>query len=79
MIVWFSPTTIVLRAIGSCTLVISCHVVAPLDRDASTVVVETPLTPSATSLMAAGAAYTIAAVMAVKRSLDSSGAAPSPS
>jgi hypothetical protein len=31
------------------------------------VVGETPLTPSATSLMAAGAAYTTPATMAVKR------------
>ena len=43
-------------AIGSWTLVISCHVVAPVERPASMVVGETPLTPSATSLMAAGAA-----------------------
>ena len=41
---------------GSCTLVISCHVVAPVDRDASTAAGDTPLTPSATSLIAAGAA-----------------------
>ena len=44
------------RAIGSCTLVISCQVVAPVDLEASSVVADTPLTPSATSLIATGAA-----------------------
>ena len=46
---------------------ISCQVVAPVEREASTVLGETPLTPSATSLMAAGAAYTTPAKIAVKR------------
>ena len=46
---------------------IFCQVVLPLDRAASTVVGETPLTPSATSLVAIGTAYTTAATMAVNR------------
>ena len=44
------------RAIGSCTLVIICQVVLPVERAASTVVGETPRMPSATSLVAIGTA-----------------------
>ena len=54
-------------AIGSWTLVISCQVVAPVEREASSVVGATPRMPSATNLTATGAAYTTAATMAVKR------------
>ena len=43
-------------AIGSWTLVISCHAVWPVDRPASTVAAGTARTPSAMSLMATGAA-----------------------
>ena len=46
---------------------ISCQAVDPVERAASTVVGETPLTPSATSLIAAGAAYTMPATIAVNR------------
>ena len=53
--------------IGSCTLVISCQAVVPVEREASIVVGETALTPSATSLIATGAAYTTPATMAVNR------------
>ena len=44
-------------AIGSCTLVIICQVVVPADWAASMVVGETLRMPSATSLIAAGAAF----------------------
>ena len=43
-------------AMGSCTCVISCHAVVPVDLEASIVVAGTAFTPSATSLIAAGAA-----------------------
>ena len=44
------------RDIGSCTLVISCHVLDPAAVAASIVVGDTPRMPSATILMATGAA-----------------------
>ena len=43
------------------------QVVLPADRAASTVVAETASIPSATSLIAAGAAYARAATIAVNR------------
>ncbi len=43
-------------AIGSWTWVISCQEVVPVEREASMVVAGTALMPSATSLIAAGAA-----------------------
>ena len=55
------------RAMGICTLVMIWMVMAPADSAASTVAAETALMPSATILIAAGAAYAIAATMAVNR------------
>ena len=63
---WFVASTSEPCAIGSCTLVISCQVVVPVDRHASTALGE-PRTPSATSLIAAGAAYMMPATIAVNR------------
>ena len=45
MMVWLSPTTMVLRAIGSCTLVNRCHRVWPAESVASIVVAETVRIP----------------------------------
>ena len=55
------------RAIGSWTFEIICQRVLPLERAASTVVGETPRMPSATSLVAIGTAYAVAAMIAVNR------------
>ena len=63
------------RAIGSWTLEIICQVVLPLARAASTVVGETPRIPSATSLVAIGTAYAVAATIAVNRLAPNSASA----
>jgi len=53
--------------IGSWTLVIVCQLLDPEATAASTVVSDTPRMPSATILVATGAAYTTAAAIAVNR------------
>ncbi len=45
MVVWLSPTMMVLRAIGICTLRNRCHQVWPAESVASIVVGETALMP----------------------------------
>ena len=56
MVVWLSPTRIVRRAMGSCTLLTICHLLEPIERAASMVVGETLRMPSAVILMATGTA-----------------------
>ena len=45
IVVWLTPTMIVLRAIGICTLVSRCHFVWPAESVASIVVGDTALIP----------------------------------
>ena len=45
IVVWFSPTMIVLRAIGICTFISRCHDVWPAESVASIVVADTALMP----------------------------------
>ena len=45
IVVWLSPTMMVLRAIGICTLRSRCHVVCPAESVASIVVSDTALMP----------------------------------
>ena len=53
---WLAASSNEPRAIGICTLVIICQRLEPADSAASMVVGETPRMPSATILMAGGAA-----------------------
>ena len=45
IVVWFSPTMMVLRAIGSCTFRSRCQDVCPAESVASIVVSDTALMP----------------------------------
>ena len=45
IVVWLSPTMMVLRAIGICTLRSRCHLVCPAESVASMVVGDTALIP----------------------------------
>ena len=56
MIVWFSPTMMVGRAIGSCTLRSRCQADWPAESVASTVVGETERMPWAAILISGGRA-----------------------
>ena len=56
MIVWFRPTMMVLRAIGSWTLVSRCQRVWPAESVASIVVVETWRMPYPAIRMIGGSA-----------------------
>ena len=56
MMVWFRPTTIVERAIGSCTLVSRCQKVWPAESVASMVVGETVRMPWPAILINGGSA-----------------------
>ena len=55
-IVWLTPSRIMRRASGSCTLPSSCIRVAPIDVAASTVLTGTPRIPSAVIRIAGGIA-----------------------
>ena len=56
MIVWLRPTTMVLRAIGSCTLRSRCKLVCPAESVASIVVVDTVRMPWPAIRMIGGSA-----------------------
>ena len=53
---WLMPTTIVRRAIGSCTWRSICDRVRPIDRAASTVVADTDLMPCSVIRTSGGSA-----------------------
>ncbi len=55
-IVWLTPSKIIRRASGSCTLRSNCLRVAPIDVAASTVFTGTPRIPSAVIRIAGGIA-----------------------
>ena len=56
MVLWFNPTTIVRRAIGSCTVRRICQRLVPIDRTASMVVGETLRMPCAVMRAIGGSA-----------------------
>src|SRR5258707_304270 len=64
---WLAANDRAGRASGNWTFVMTCHGLEPDATAASTTVGETPRTPSATILMATGAAKTTAATIAVSR------------